>query len=194
MKKVLVIFYLAICVNLSAQSLSVSGRVEILFVLNIFNEQHLYWTYTEKAILDDGRNFDLAACTNTHLDFALFCPNVLESIEYTRKKSRCIDKVISKYARWTNKGQLIYRNSKHTFSNLNGDTLMISFCMSGKAFIITEETCPKYDVHEYSNPVNKPQKQFPILLLNEIHKIKRLRKLEPKYHKFKKRYFVKGVM
>jgi hypothetical protein len=71
---------------------------------------------------------------------------------------------------------------------------MISFCISGKAFIIKEETCSKYDVREYSNPANKPQKQFPALLLHEIHKIKRLRTIEPKYHKFNKRYFVKGVM
>ena len=195
MWKILVVFYLVvICVNMNAQSLSVTGRVELLFALDTFNGQYIYWTYTEKAILDDGRKFDLAACTDTHISFSLFCPKILDSIEYTMHKSRCIDKVINKYRRWTNIGQLIYRNSKHTFSNLKGDTLMISFCIRGKAFIITKETCPQYTIHEYANPINKPQKQFPVLLLNEIHKIKRLKKLEPKYYKFKNRNFVKGVM
>ena len=111
MWKILVVFYFVmICVNMNAQSLSVTGRVELLFALDTFNGQYIYWTYTEKAILDDGRKFDLAACTDTYIYISLFCPKILDSIEYSMHKSRCIDKVINKYRRWTNNGQLIYRN------------------------------------------------------------------------------------
>jgi hypothetical protein len=186
------IFFLFIPFILTSQSITIDARVEFMFVSNANIAKDLYWEYSQKAFLDDERSYDILPCNEVFGPFSVLCYDLLDTFKnHQRGKVKCIDRTVA-YSNIFKESAVMYKNNKHTYSTIKTDTIMISFRVKGRAFVLSKEFCPGFDHYERSSPVDQPQKKFPVLLLNGISKIKRLRKTERKYPKFKKRYFIKA--